>query len=145
MSEILEAKDAIRELLAEYCHCIDAKRFKAVGELFTEDGEWIWESYRTVGPQALADLLGGMLNRSGTGRRRVHLTTNIVIKVHGETAHALSNLLLVREMTDAVVPSFAGIYDDDLVRIDGVWKFRARRIATSFSSDLGLSLPSPGR
>ena len=142
MSELLLAKDAIRELLAEYCHHIDAKRFTEVGALFTEDGEWIWSPYRTVGPKALSDLLSGMFNRKGTGRRRCHLTMNTVIKVNGLTATATSNLLLVRQGDREVTPCFVGIYDDKFVKTADHWKFRIRNITTSFSSDLGLDLPS---
>ena len=36
----LEDKDAIRELLAEYCFCLDECRFGEMGALFTETAEW---------------------------------------------------------------------------------------------------------
>jgi hypothetical protein len=36
----LEEKDAIREVLAEYCFRLDDGRFADMAALFTEDGTW---------------------------------------------------------------------------------------------------------
>ena len=40
MSTALEDKDAIRELLADYCTRLDNDRFEDMAALFTEDGTW---------------------------------------------------------------------------------------------------------
>ena len=40
MSSRAEEKDAIREVMARYCHALDACRFEDVAGLFAEDGEW---------------------------------------------------------------------------------------------------------
>ena len=40
MSSALEDKDAIRELLADYCYKLDAGQKEAMAALFTPDGTW---------------------------------------------------------------------------------------------------------
>ena len=39
MAELAE-KDAIREVMAEYCFRLDGDRFAEMAALFTEDGTW---------------------------------------------------------------------------------------------------------
>ena len=53
----LEDKEAIRELFSEYCFRMDEFRFTALGELFTEDGEWIAPYSRARGPGEIAALM----------------------------------------------------------------------------------------
>ena len=40
MPTALEEKDAIREVLAEYCFRLDGGRYDEMAALFTEDGTW---------------------------------------------------------------------------------------------------------
>src|SRR5262245_62293385 len=40
MTSTADEKDAIRELMARYCHALDACNFSEVASLFAEDGEW---------------------------------------------------------------------------------------------------------
>ena len=40
MPSQLEEKDAIREVMAEYCFRLDNDRFTDMAALFTEDGTW---------------------------------------------------------------------------------------------------------
>ena len=40
MPSALEEKDAIREVLAEYCFRLDGGRYDDMAALFTEDGTW---------------------------------------------------------------------------------------------------------
>ena len=37
---VFEDKDAIREVMAAYCHALDACRFADVASLFADDGIW---------------------------------------------------------------------------------------------------------
>jgi hypothetical protein len=53
----LEDKEAIRELFSEYCFRMDAFQFTELGELFTEDGEWIAPYSRARGPGEIAALM----------------------------------------------------------------------------------------
>ena len=41
MTQILQDKDEIRELLHLYCFCMDEGRFQELGQLFAPDGEWV--------------------------------------------------------------------------------------------------------
>ena len=54
-------KDAIRELLHQYCFFMDEGRFAELAELFTPDGQWV-APYKSVrGPNAdrrMADPIG---------------------------------------------------------------------------------------
>src|SRR5262245_46691463 len=40
MTSAADEKDGIRELMARYCHALDACSFAEVASLFAEDGEW---------------------------------------------------------------------------------------------------------
>ncbi len=47
-------KDAIRELLHQYCFCMDQGRFVELASLFASDGEWIAPYRRAKGPAEIA-------------------------------------------------------------------------------------------
>ena len=50
MSAVLEAKDAIRELMATYAMALDACRFADVAACFSSDGEWTTNYGAARGP-----------------------------------------------------------------------------------------------
>ena len=82
MSELTE-KDAIRELMAEYCFCLDNDRFVDMAALFTEDGTWDTAFGKGTGRDGVEALVR-RLRASATSRQRaIHHVTNIVIKVDG--------------------------------------------------------------
>ena len=104
MPSELEDKDAIREVMAEYCFRLDNDRFADMAALFTEDGTW--------------DTAFG----KGSGR------ANIVIKLDGDSARAFSNWVVVQNSDHGPKIGSAGSYVDELVRQDGRWLFRYRKI-----------------
>ena len=53
----LEDKEAIRDLLSEYCFRMDDFRFAELGMLFADDGEWIAPYARARGPAEIAALM----------------------------------------------------------------------------------------
>ncbi len=64
-----------------------------------------------------------------------HLTTNLMTTVDGDRATAESFLTLIstpNARKDGTVPNSrilqAGAYHDELVRVDGQWKFKIRRV-----------------
>jgi hypothetical protein len=50
MPTAVDDKDAIRELLAEYCFRLDDGRFAEMAALFTEDGTWDTAFGKAMGP-----------------------------------------------------------------------------------------------
>ena len=65
----LEAKDAIRELTASYCHAVVRKDVEAILELFTEDG--VFEMDGLAPGEALVEILSA--EQEGGARTRVLL------------------------------------------------------------------------
>src|SRR5215471_18037027 len=80
MPTAVEDKDAIREVLAEYCFRLDDGRFAEMAALFTADGTWDTAFGKATGRAAIAELAGGLRQRGEQPRpRAVHLVTNIAI------------------------------------------------------------------
>ena len=120
-------KDEIRELLARYCFALDADRFEEMAALFTPDG--VWETAFGTGTGRAG--IVAQANSIATGARpgRVHLTTNIVIELDGDTATARSNWALIQNVPNgAPFIGSGGVYADRLVKVDGQWFFRHRTI-----------------
>jgi len=65
---------------------------------------------------------------SGPRPRRVHLTTNIVITLNGDTATVGSNWTLVQNSPNGPIIGSGGAYDDHLVKRGGHWCFQRRTI-----------------
>ena len=66
-----EDKDAIRELLAEYCFRLDECRFEDLGALFTGSAEWGPKRIprKARGPREIAELARSIVPVAGEGRR----------------------------------------------------------------------------
>jgi hypothetical protein len=136
----LEDKDAIRELLSEYCFRMDEFRFDELAALFTEDGEWIARYARARGPAEIAAL---MARNIPAEPKRKHFIMNSLIRLDGERATARTSYLVVLQAAGAaLVPSVAGTYEDRLLRTGDGWRFRERRLVHDLAGELGLNLPS---
>jgi hypothetical protein len=96
MSSTPEDKDAIREVLAEYCFCLDGGRFAEMAALFAPDGTWHTAFGKATGRADIEALANRVANRAGPRPRGAHLVTNIVIKLAGERAQVASNWALAR-------------------------------------------------
>jgi uncharacterized protein (TIGR02246 family) len=119
-------KDEIRELLARYCFALDADRFEEMAALFTPDG--VWQTAFGTGTGRAGIVAQARSIATGPRPRRVHLTTNIVIDLDGDTATARSNWALVQNTPDGPAIGSAGAYSDRLTKLDGRWLFKHRTI-----------------
>jgi uncharacterized protein (TIGR02246 family) len=119
-------KDEIRELLARYCFALDAGRFEEMAALFTPDG--VWETAFGTGTGREGIVAQARSIATGERPRRVHLTTNIVIDLDGDTATARSNWALAQNSDAGPVIGSGGAYADRLAKVDGRWFFRQRTI-----------------
>jgi 3-phenylpropionate/cinnamic acid dioxygenase small subunit len=129
MASAVDDKDAICELLAEYCFRLDDGRFSEMAALFTEDGTWETAFGEAMGRNAIADLARSLREQAGAARpRAVHLVTNIVIRVDGERAQVRSNWMVMQNSPTGPKIGSGGAYFDDLAKAAGTWLFRHRRI-----------------
>jgi hypothetical protein len=131
-------KDAIRELLNQYCFYMDEGRFTELGALFAADGEWIAPYRSAQGPGAITAWLTQSVPASP---RRMHYVMNSVITVTGREATAKSNYLVMVEGVDGPVPSVCGTYADLLTYGTDGWRFRRRELIHAFKGEMRLTLP----
>jgi SnoaL-like protein len=125
----VEEKDAIREVLAEYCFRLDDGRFAEMAALFTENGTWDTAFGRATGRTAIAELARSLRERAGAERpRAVHLVTNIAIALDGASARVRSNWTVVQNSPEGPKVGSGGAYADELVNEHGQWLFRYRKI-----------------
>lgn len=124
-----EDRDAIRELLAEYCFRLDGGDFAGMAALFTEDGVWDTAFGKAAGRAAIADLARSLRERAGSERpRAVHLVTNIAIALDGNAARVRSNWMVMQNSPQGPKIGSGGGYADEVVRRDGHWWFHNRKI-----------------
>ena len=129
MPSAVEEKDAIREVLAEYCFRLDDSRFDEMAALFTEGGTWDTAFGKATGRPAIAELARSLRLRVTEPRpRAVHLVTNIVIALEGERATVRSNWMVMQNGPEGPRIGSGGAYDDEMVKEGGRWLFRYRKI-----------------
>jgi len=133
MPSALEEKDAIREVLAEYCFRLDGGDYDGMAALFAEDGTWDTAFGKGTGRAAIAQLARDIRARAGDNRpRAIHLVTNIVIKLDAAAAEVRSNWTVVQNSPQGAAGGprigSGGAYADQMVKRDGRWLFRYRKI-----------------
>ena len=129
MPTALEEKDAIREVLAEYCFRLDGGRYDEMAALFTKDGTWDTAFGAASGRAAIAQQARDIRAKAGDNRpRAVHLVTNIVITLDGAQAEIRSNWTVVQNSPDGPKIGSGGAYADRMTKQDGKWLFRYRKI-----------------
>jgi hypothetical protein len=122
-----EDEAEIRDLIAAYALALDADDIDGCVTLFVPDAEF----------SVYGRPFGGVGDIAAMFRdapRGLHLTGVSRIDVRGDTATARSQVLFVRAADLQLRPA---LYDDDLVRVAGRWRFRRRRC--QFVTASGLS------
>jgi ketosteroid isomerase-like protein len=117
----------IRELIAGYALALDAGDIDGCVRLFAADAEFVVYGRSFVGH----DGIGKMFRDAPRG---LHLTGVSRIDVRDNTATARSQVLFVRAGDLLLRPA---LYDDELVRDGGQWRFQRRRC--QFITYRGLS------
>ncbi|WP_368681775.1 nuclear transport factor 2 family protein [Mycobacterium intracellulare] len=118
---------AIRDLIAAYALALDAGDVDGCVRLFASDGEFLVYGKTFAGHDGIA----GMFRAAARG---LHLTGVSRITVDGDRASARSQVLFVRAGDLQLRPA---LYDDELTRVDGQWRFARRRCR--FITSGGLS------
>jgi uncharacterized protein (TIGR02246 family) len=130
--DALEAREAIRQLWADYGRTLDNRDFKAFALLFARDGEFVGGPGATAkGRDAVGALLEKLLttNFPNSRGRNMHFYMNESIDVRGNDASAVTRGgFLVANASNRPEISIMATYRDDFVREDGQWKFRRREV-----------------
>ena len=129
MSDLVE-KEAIRDVLHRYCYGTDAGDTELWVEGFTDDCVWDGGPFGVQhGTAAMRAFHGPNADASKALR---HLTLNTVIDLHGDTAHAVSYVVVLAR-SESFQVYFAGFYDDDFVKLAGRWRIRRRLLRADLS------------
>lgn len=129
----LEDREAIRRLFLDYRRHLDGKDFRAYADLFARDGEFIAGTMRAKGPDAIFELVDGMVGTllTAQGGDDVHLVGNEIIDLNGDRATAtVTWVYILRGEGDVPQLAKIGHYEDVLTREDGRWKFLRREAPT---------------
>jgi ketosteroid isomerase-like protein len=126
----MEDEAAIQRLLVEYGRALDNRDFAAYAALFTSDGVFdgamgaykgqkqIQTEMEKIFTDAAADIPKG---------KNFHVMSNFIIDVAGNRATATSRFVFYKLDGSKPVGEVAGTYEDQLVRVGGVWKFQLRK------------------
>ncbi len=126
----VEDRLEIADLVARYNHAVDGGDGDAFAATFTDDGALDAAGRVIEGRAALATFAKGL---PGSVRVPRHIASNLVIDGDSEAGRAtLAAYVQMYALADdppRQQVAASGVYDDQLVRVDGRWRF-VRRVFT---------------
>jgi hypothetical protein len=133
-----EDRAAIEDLMARYLFALDWNDFDSYVDTFTDDGELEYSRGTVRGrDEILATITSfkqaiGEIYKDEDGNPAVlrHVIGQTVIRVEGDRAWTRAFWSEVANNGAGRKPRIGtfGIYEDDLVRVNGEWKFKKRRV-----------------
>jgi uncharacterized protein (TIGR02246 family) len=120
----IEDRLAIRELNGTYADGvvrIDAETWASV---WAEDSHWDLMGHEVHGKDAIVAMWNGAM--SGLEAVSFHCIP-CMIEVTGNTARARVQTQEILKAKDAPARHVGGLYEDELAKIDGEWRFTARK------------------
>jgi uncharacterized protein (TIGR02246 family) len=128
--QILEDKEAIRDVLSRYAQTVDLKRMDAFFDLFTPDGTLVTDGPGTVirkqGKEEISAYLQPFLQKITQ-----HIQVDYVIDVDGDNAKAVGYQLITETREGASRIARCALRQFLFRRIEGNWK-----IAEAISRDI---------
>ena len=126
----VEDRLAMQALYARYCECFDLGNAEGWVNCFAPDG--IFKSAKDFhGHAELRGFVEGRIKVRPEGAQRnvQHWNTNLIVEGDGNKAKGMCYLMLIGQ--DAASKQIAfpvqGTYSDELVKINGQWKFAQRQ------------------
>ena len=119
MENVWIEKLAIQELCSRYCQTIDAQDSEEWARCFVPDGSFEFDGHVVRGHQALREYAEAH-TRVLRGR---HMTLNHLYDVDGERATGCATTVVSIATASGYKIMGQGAYHDDLVKVDGEWKF----------------------
>jgi len=115
---------AIQDLVYNYTHAIDGRQELLFAGLWASDAVWDLGGDAGLGVFRGRDAIFDAFRRSvASGRQMHHFSSNLIVHVHGNQATGRSKSVT----TGRDIPMFAS-YDDEYVRLDGIWQFTRRTV-----------------
>ena len=116
----------IMQLLSKYYLANDNFDAETMAQLYTDDGALIVDGVERL--RGRENVVPYILKRAeGTSRLR-HWSSNVSIEGEGGRARMRSYMMAYRTDEWQGVPVIMGEYDDELVKVDGAWRFSVRRL-----------------
>jgi ketosteroid isomerase-like protein len=132
-------RQAIADVLVEYCFALDRMDLKRLAALFTDDCivEYGPEpALRSQGAAALQE----SLQRMWRWQRSSHHLSNVLVEFTGpDTARAGSYVFAWHERADGTTATIFGQYKDRFVRLGNHWRIAERRMEMN-GSDAGFNV-----
>lgn len=127
----LEDKDAIVEVMAKYCHYLDAQKLDEWYALYADDCVWEAGPIGTFkGMDELKKLTATLSGALGTTGLR-HLTNNHIVTVEGDKAHLSAYVTVLKAGENRSVAVIgAGGYEIDLTRGARGWLIQRVKLIT---------------
>lgn len=137
-----EDRAEIEELTARYLFALDWNDFDTFVQTFTEDGEFEFARGTAHGRDEIRETISnfkqviGKLyqNEDGSPATLRHIVGQSSIRVEGDKAWTRTFWWEMASNGPGDTPQVGtfGIYEDELVRVDGEWKFKKKRVLNDF-------------
>ncbi|RMG44976.1 MAG: hypothetical protein D6723_18805 [Acidobacteria bacterium] len=141
MLRLLVEKE-IEDLLYEYARLIDEQRYYDWIDLFTEDGSYSAITvenlkdqglflFKDDGKEALKERIAYLMGYWQVPRSpTLHLVSNLTVNQLKESEAKCRSYYHIYRIGEDGVPQFysCGVYEDLLVKHDGRWRFRQRKV-----------------
>ena len=124
MEKVWIEKLAVQELCSRYCQTIDAQDSDGWARCFLPDGAFEFDDHIVRGHEALREYAEAH-TRVLRGR---HMTLNHLYDVDGDRATGCATTVVSIATASGYKIMGQGAYHDDLVKVDGEWKIRHRRV-----------------
>ena len=134
MSLTVEDRLEIHELYARYAYAFDSNDGASWADVFTADGRFLRPGEPDiVGSDALEAFVG---ERNAMAPGVSHHTTSITLEDAGDGARGRAYVLVLRVHEGALRLRNMGRYADELVAVDGRWRFRQREYTPWISPEM---------
>ncbi len=110
---------AIQQLMAHYGHLVDAREFRRLGDIFSEDGTFDVAAHRAGRHEGLAAVIAFFERAT---HPLAHHATNLYVYEEAGSTRALSKYAVPSEAGRM----FGGDYQDVLIRTANGWRIQER-------------------
>lgn len=123
------------QVVIQFYNNLDARRYDALVDLFTEDGTWVRQGEETTGHDAI---MAAMVARPGAENQQIrHMATNIQVTIVDQnTARTQEYITIYRHDSEEPIkgpapmeggPGIIFLYEDEMTRTAAGWKMTNKK------------------